>query len=74
MKNFLGWINFFNPTDDDISTTSNGVQASTTPTDVAEGKTNKTSDVEDALKYTASLISSKVVTSGRQEKRTTTAR
>ena len=44
--------NFFNPTDDDVSTTSttsNGVQASTTPAKVAEGKTNKTSDVEDAF-------------------------
>jgi len=45
--------NYFNPTDDDVtstSATSNGVQASTTPTNnVAKSNTNKTSDVEDAF-------------------------
>ena len=48
--------NFFNPTDDDVtstSTTSNGVQASTTPVSTAKtaetSKAGKASDVEDAF-------------------------
>ena len=44
--------NFFNPSDDDVSTTSttpNGVQASTTPTSNVESKSGKTSNVEDAF-------------------------